>query len=189
MLGNPRGAAGLTQYIAIRVNTDNYSNVLNFVEEKWADISPSRPFEYSFLDEELNSLYKDETRFGRFSVMLTILAIVIATLGLFGLTSYMAEQRTKEIGIRRVMGASIYSTITLLSSEFIRLILISNLIAWPVTYLVSTSWLQNFHQRIDINWMLFLLAGVITLLIALIITTYRAILVSLKNPSETLRYE
>ena len=189
MLGNPRGAAGLTRYIAIRVNTDNYSNVLDFVEEKWADISPNRPFEYSFLDEELNSLYKDETRFGKFSIMLTILAIVIASLGLIGLTAYVAEQRTKEIGIRRVMGASIYNTITLLSSEFIRLILISNLIAWPVTYLASTNWLQNFHQRIAINWMLFLLAGTITLLIALTITAYRALIVSLKNPTETLRYE
>jgi ABC-type antimicrobial peptide transport system permease subunit len=108
---------------------------------------------------EMNSDFPiDETRFGKFSVMLTILAIVIASLGLIGLTAYMAEQRTKEIGIRRVMGASIYNTITLLSSEFIRLILISNLIAWPVTYLVSNSWLQNFHQRIAINWMLFLLA-------------------------------
>lgn len=189
MLRNPRGAASLTRYIAIRVNSDNYSNVLDFVEKKWADISPNRPFAYSFLDEELNSLYKDENRFGKFSMMLTILAIVIATLGLVGLTAYMAEQRTKEIGIRRVMGASIYSTITLLSSEFIRLILISNLIAWPVTYFISNKWLQNFHQRIPIDWRLFLLAGIITLLIALIITTYRALKASIKNPTETLRYE
>ena len=189
MLRNPRGAANLTRYIAIKVNTDNYGNVLDFVEEKWSEISPNRPFEYSFLDEELNSLYKDETRFGKFSIMLTILAIVIATLGLIGLTSYMAEQRTKEIGIRRVMGASIYSTISMLSGEFIRLMLLSNVIAWPLTYFAANNWLQNFHQKIDINWMLFILAGIITLLIALSITTYRALIVSLKNPTETLRYE
>ena len=189
MLRNPRGAAGLTQYIAIRVKTDNYRNVLDFVEKKWSAISPNRPFEYSFLDEDLSSLYKDETRFGKFSVILSILAIIIASLGLVGLTAYMAEQRTKEIGIRRVMGASIYSTITLLSSEFLRLILISNLIAWPVTYFISKNWLQNFHQRISINWGLFLLAGIITLLIALLITTYRALKASIKNPTETLRYE
>ena len=189
MLRNPRGAAGLTRYIAIRVSTDNYANVLDFVERKWSDISPNRPFEYSFLNEELNALYKDETRFGKFSVMLTILAIVIASLGLIGLTAYMAEQRTKEIGIRRVMGASIYNTITLLSGEFMRLILISNLIAWPITYFISNRWLQNFYQKIPINWMLFLLAGIITLLIALLITTYRALKASTKNPTQTLRYE
>ena len=163
--------------------------ILDFVEQKWAEISPSRPFDFFFLDQELNSLYKDETRFGKFSVMLAILAIFIASLGLIGLTAYMAEQRTKEIGIRRVLGASIFSSIALLSGEFIKLILIANLIAWPMTYIISNNWLQNFYQRIPTNWLLFLVAGVVTLLVALLITSLSALKASIKNPTETLRYE
>jgi putative ABC transport system permease protein len=189
MIRNPNGAAGLTRYIAIRVSTDNYQNILDFMEQKWADISPSRPFEFFFLDDELNGLYKDEARFGKFSVILAILAIFIASLGLVGLTAYMAEQRTKEIGIRRVLGASIFSTVSLLSGEFIKLILIANLIAWPVTYFISDNWLQNFHQRIPTNWLLFFIAGVVTLLVALLITSFSALKASIKNPTETLRYE
>jgi putative ABC transport system permease protein len=189
MLRNPRGANGLTRYIAVRTNTDNYKNVLSFIEEKWLEIAPSRPFEYAFHDQELNGLYKDEDQFSRFSILLTLLALFIASLGLMGLTSYMAEKRTKEIGIRKVMGASVSNIIKELSIDFIKLILISNLIAWPAAYIFTSNWLQNFSQRIQINWFLFLLAGIITLFVALIITSFRAYLASTRNPAETLRYE
>jgi putative ABC transport system permease protein len=189
MLRDPRGANGLTRYIAIRTNTGNYKNVLSYIEDKWLEIAPSRPFEFTFHDQELNSLYKDEDQFSKFSILLTFLALFIASLGLVGLTSYMAEKRTKEIGIRKVMGASVSNIIKELSIDFIKLILMSNLIAWPAAYIFTSNWLQNFTQHIQINWLLFLVAGIITLLIALIITGFRAYLASTRNPAETLRYE
>jgi len=189
MLRHPGAAAGLTRYIAVRVNTDNYEKLLEIVENEWNKFAATRPFEYSFLNDDLNNLYKDEDKFGKFSIMLTILALIIACLGLIGLTAYLAEQRTKEIGIRRVMGATISSVIRLLSNEFVRLILIANLIAWPVAWYVVNHWLQTFSQRIEINWLLFLAAGIGTLIIALMITSYRAIKASSQNPADTLRYE
>ncbi len=189
MARNPGFAAGLTRYIAIRVNTDNYRKVLADIEEEWDAIAPNRPFEYSFLEDELSELYRNEDKFGRFSVMLTILALVIACLGLVGLTSYIAQQRTREIGIRRAMGATASSVVRLLSSEFIRLILLANLIAWPVAYYVVDNWLDNFTKRISIDLTLFLLAGLATLLLSFLITCYRALLAASRNPAETLRHE
>ena len=189
MMRNPRGANGLTAYIAVRTNTDSYKNVLSYIEEKWHEIAPSRPFEYTFHDQELSSLYRDEDQFSKFSILLTFLALFIASLGLVGLTSYMAEKRTKEIGIRKVMGASVSHIIKELSIDFIKLILLSNLIAWPAAYILTSNWLQNFTQHIQINGLLFLVAGIIALLIALVITSFRAYLASTRNPAETLRYE
>ncbi len=189
MVRNPGFAAGMTNYIAIRVNTSNYKKILKTIEKEWNVFAMNRPFEYSFLDKELQNLYDDEDKFGRFSVMLTILALLIASLGLIGLTSYIAEQRTKEIGIRRAMGATFASIIRLLSNEFVKLILLANLIAWPIAYLVANNWLNNFTKRISVNFMLFLYAGLGTLIIAVLITSYRALKASSRNPAETLRYE
>jgi putative ABC transport system permease protein len=141
------------------------------------------------LDRELRDLYADEDKFGKFSIMLTILALVIASLGLIGLTSYIAEQRTKEIGIRRAMGATFASVIRLLSNEFVKMILLANLIAWPTAYLVANNWLNNFTKRISVDPALFLIAGLGTLIIAMVITSYRALKASSRNPAETLRYE
>lgn len=189
MVRNPGFAAGMTNYIAIRVNTSSYKKILKTIEKEWNVFALNRPFEYSFLDKELQNLYDDEDKFGRFSVMLTILALLIASLGLIGLTSYIAEQRTKEIGIRRAMGATFASVIGLLSNEFVKLILLANLIAWPIAYLVANNWLNNFTKRISVNFMLFLYAGLGTLIIAVLITSYRALKASSRNPAETLRYE
>ena len=102
MLENPFGAAALTRYMAVKVNTDNYTEVLAYIQNIWEEIAPTRPFEYSFLDEELNALYKDESSFSNLSIILTILAIVIACLGIIGLTSFMVERKTKEISVRRI---------------------------------------------------------------------------------------
>ena len=165
------------------------AKVLAEIEQEWNLIAPTRPFEYSFLDEELDNLYQNEDKFGKFSIMLTILALLIASLGLIGLTSYMAGQRTKEIGVRRAMGADITGIIRLLSSEFIKLILLANLIAWPVAFIVANNWLKNFTERISINLLLFLAAGLGTLVLALLITGYRAFRASAQNPALTLRYE
>lgn len=184
-----RVEAAVLRYVAIRVNTRNYKDLLTFIEDKWNRLAPTRPFEYSFLDQELNNMYSDEDKFGTFSVMLTILALIIASLGLVGLTAFLAEQKTKEIGIRRALGATVGNVIKLLSNEFIRLIIIANLIAWPAAWFFTHRWLQNFYRRIDINWLLFLFAAIIALVLALAITSYRAIRVSARNPADTLRYE
>ena len=189
MLRNPNAANGLTAYIAIRFNTNDYPELLSFIESKWKDIAQNRPFEYSFLDEELNALYKDEDKFSKFSIMLTILAVVIAGLGLYGLTSYLAEQRTKEIGIRRVMGATTFNIIQLLSNEFLLLIAIANLLAWPAAYIFTRDWLSNFADRTSINWLFFIYSGLATVFLAWTITGIKAFSASRKNPAHTLRYE
>ena len=189
MVRNRGFAAGQTRYMAIRVNTDNYGSILKDIKEEWNVFASNRPFEYSFLEDELDDLYSTEDKFGKFSIMLTILALLIAALGLVGLTSYIAQQRTREIGIRRAMGASSSSIIRLLSNEFMRLILFANLVAWPLAYFVLDNWLNNFTKRISINLTLFIVAGTATLLLAFLITGYQAIMASTRNPADTLRYE
>jgi putative ABC transport system permease protein len=189
MLENPFGAAALTRYMAVRVNTDNYEEVLDYIQVVWDDISPTRPFEYTFLDEELNALYKDESSFSRLSIILTVLAIIIACLGIIGLTSFMVERKTKEISVRRVHGASTASVNSLLSREFLWLILIANLISWPLAYLITTQWLENFSKHIDMQWYLFLVSALVTIFLTLAITTFHAIRASRMNPADTLKYE
>jgi len=189
MLENPFGAAALTRYMAVKVNTDNYTEVLAYIQNIWEEVAPTRPFEYTFLDEELNALYKDESSFSKLSIILTILAIVIACLGIIGLTSFMVERKTKEISIRRVHGATVAHVNTLLSREFLWLILIANLISWPLAYLVILRWLENFSKHIDMQWYLFLVSGLVTIFITVMITSIHAYRASSMNPADTLKYE
>ncbi|MEA3461799.1 MAG: ABC transporter permease [Bacteroidota bacterium] len=189
MLENPFGAAALTRYMAVKVNTNNYSEVLDYMQTVWEDIAPTRPFEYTFLDEELKALYKDESSFSKLSIILTILAIVIACLGIIGLTSFMVERKTKEISVRRVHGATIANVNTLLSREFLWLILIANLISWPLAYMVIRSWLENFSKHIDMQWYLFLVSAMVTVVITVSITSIHAYRASRMNPADTLKYE
>ena len=189
MMGNPLGAAGLTRYIAIRVNSDDYKGILAYIRKVWEDFAPTRPFEYSFLDEELDALYKDESRFSSLSMILTILAIVIACLGLIGLTSFLAERKTREISVRRVHGATVSDVNSLLSREFIWLIIIANLISWPVAWFGIRRWLESFSRHIDIHWSVFLISAMITLVISFVVTTAHAYRASWTNPAEILKYE
>ena len=189
MLENPRFAAAQTRYIAIKVNTDNYKEVLSYIQKIWEEISPTRPFEYTFLDEELNALYKDESSFSRLSIILTILAIVIACLGIIGLTSFMVEKKTKEISVRRIHGATTVQVNTILSREFLWLILIANMISWPIAYLAILRWLQNFSKHIEMQWSHFLVSALVTILITVIITSIHAYRASRMNPADTLKYE
>lgn len=175
--------------ISIHFTSNNYQEVLSHIEKTWQEFVPNRPFEYQFFDQQLDELYKDELRFGRFSLMLTILAIVIASMGLVGLTSFLAEQRTKEIGIRKALGSSIWSIIKLMSKEFVGLLIIANAISWPITYYVTTNWLESYSKHISTNWWLYIIAGLVTFLVAQFIITFRAYRSALLNPAETLRYE
>jgi putative ABC transport system permease protein len=189
MLENPFQAAALTRYMAIKVNTDDYAEVLGYIHRTWDEISPTRPFEYSFLDEELDALYKDENSFSKLSIVLTILAIVIACLGIIGLTSFMVEKKTKEISVRRVHGATIANVNSLLSKEFLWLILIANLISWPLAYMFIKRWLENFSRHIEIQWYLFLVSALVTISITMMITSIHAFRASKMNPADTLKYE
>ncbi len=177
------------KFMAIRIAPDNHKKTIDFIETKCKEFAPNRPFEYSFLDQELNKLYKDEDNLGKLSLIFSLLIIFIASLGLFGLTSFMAEQRTKEIGIRRVLGAKVTDIITLLSKEFLKLIVIAILIAWPIAFLLIDDWLSHFAYRTAINWFVFILAGLFALIIALLITAYKAYVTSQTNPVDTLKYE
>ena len=189
MVNDPIGAINWTQYIAIRLNSDNYHNIIEYIGDKWKKFAPTRPFEFSFLDQDIDALYRNEEKFGKLSVILTILTIFIASLGLIGLTSFLAEQRTKEIGIRRAFGSSVFDIIKLLLKEFIVLIIIANLIAWPITYFIIKNWLQNFSRQTSISWFYFIIAGILALIITLLISIYRAYVTTRTNPAEVLRYE
>ena len=189
MMSNPDAANGLTRYIAIRTGNENYKEIISYIEEKWNEYDPSRPFEYFFLDSTIDNLYRNEDKFGQLSLALTILALVIASLGLMGLTSYLVERRKKEICVRKIHGANVGSIQFLLSREFLGLILVSNLISWPIAYLGTRNWLETFSRHIPVQWDIFILSGIFTIILAILIILLHSIKAFLISPAKTLRYE
>ncbi len=175
--------------IAIKTSPGKYREIIEFIEKTWEKYAPTRPFRYTFLDRQLDSLYTDEEKFGQFTFLLTVLAIFIASIGLMGLTSFMAEKRTKEIGIRRVLGASPGGIIYLMTKEFFILIAIANLIAWPLAYYTTLHWLTNYAEHIRISGWLFVGSALIAFALALIIISIKALKTSMLDPAKTLRYE
>ncbi len=176
-------------YTSIKIHPENIKGTLSTIEKTWKKFSGGQPFEYSFLDDDFNSLYKKEQKTGQIFAMFSVLAILIACLGLFGLASFTAEQRTKEIGIRKVLGASASSIMFLLCKEFIKWILLANIIAWPIAYYAMNKWLQNFAYRISIGAEVFMLPTLLALVIALITISYQSLRASVANPVDSLRYE
>ncbi len=175
--------------MTVRYKHENPKEAVEFVEKKWHEVAPGEPFEYAFLDERFDELYRSEQRMGTLFTIFTGLAIFIACLGLFGLAAYTAEQRTKEIGIRKAMGASSFSVAQLISTEFVKFILIAFVISiFPAWYFIS-KWLENFAYRIDIGWIVFVLSGIFALIMALMTVSYQAMKASRLNPATTLRYE
>ncbi len=164
-------------------------SVLNRLESAWKRYSPDFPFEYNFLDESLAKQYQSEERFEKAFISFSLLAIFISCLGLFGLISFTTEQRTKEIGIRKVLGASLSSITIMISKQFIILVLISIIIGCPLAFFAANKWLQNFAYRIEISWWMFVLSAGIILLIALATVSFQAIKAATANPVESLRYE
>ena len=173
----------------IRIKSENLSQTVDFIRDKWNEYDPDDPIRYIFVDEQLDRLYRAEekliTLFGYF----TFITIFIACLGLFGLASFTAEQRTKEIGIRKVLGSSILQITFLLSKDYAKLILLSCIIACPVAYWIMSKWLQNFAYRTGINYWIFLVSGGAALLIALITVSVQTIKAANTNPVEALKYE
>ncbi len=175
--------------IAIRIAPGKAKEAVALVEKAWKTQNPGDPLEYSFLDRDYNALFQSEQQLGQLFGIFTFLTIFIACLGLLGLATYTAEQRTKEIGIRKVMGASVGSIVTLLSKDFTRLVLIAFLIAVPLAYVAMNKWLENFAYRTEIGIWTFVIAGVAALCIAWLTVSYQSIKAALMNPVKSLRDE
>lgn len=175
--------------ISVKIRSSNISTTIKYIEGVMKKFAPSTPFSYSFFDEVFERAYFTEQRMGRIFGAFAILAIFIACLGLFGLTVFAAEQRTKEIGIRKVLGASVTKIFMLLSKEFIRWVLLANFIAWPIAYFTMNKWLENFAYRIQLGVVAFLVSGGIALLIAYLTVSYQSIKSARANPITSLRYE
>ncbi|MCB0291728.1 MAG: ABC transporter permease [Calditrichaeota bacterium] len=182
---NPRAKRN----IFVRIRPENIPATLAFLEQKTEEFSPTYPFTYFFQDEYFDSLYRSEDRLQEIFGYFTFLAIFIACLGLFGLASFTAEQRTREIGVRKVLGAGLGSIAGLLSREFLKWVLLANLIAWPVAWYLMRGWLENFAYRTELGWLPFVLAGAAALLIALLTVSYQAVKAGLVDPVKALRYE
>jgi putative ABC transport system permease protein len=172
-----------------RVNMSRMEAVLAEMEQVWEEFNPERAFEPLFVNESIREMYESEQRLGNIILIFTSLAISIGCLGLFGLASYLAEKKTKEIGIRKVLGADMSKIIFMLSKEYVSIILISNLLAWPLAYLAMNNWLSSFEYRIDIAWQYFVVAGLATTMVALLTVSHQSIKAALSNPIKALRYE
>ena len=176
-------------FLFIRIAPGDMPGALDAARAVWQKFVPETAFDYAFLDESIDAMYRAEERVGTLFNTFAVLAIVISCLGLFGLASFMAERRTKEIGIRKVMGASVSSVVMILTREFTRWILISNLLAWPVAYYFMNRWLHHFVYRISLGLGIFLLAGVMALVIAWLTVSTQSIRAALANPVDAIRYE
>jgi putative ABC transport system permease protein len=173
----------------IRIHPENISSSIAFIERTWERVIPMFPFEFGFLEEAVDRSYTNIRRTGDLITCFAVLAVCIACLGLFGLASFMVEQRTKEIGIRKVLGASVPGIFILLSREFIKWIVLANLIAWPSAYYFINNWLQNFAYRTNLSVWIFIFSGLAALAIALLTVSYQSIKAARANPVEALRYE
>ena len=181
------GGAGF--YVYIKTNPGNTMQALRVAENSWKKFIPAEPFNYTFLDDTFNNIYKADIKVSQIILIFSIVTIIISALGLFGLAAFTTEQRTKEIGIRKVLGATIINITSLLSKDFVKLVLIAIVIASPVAYLAMHKWLQDFAYRINISWWIFIAAGSLALIIALATISFQAIKAAITNPVKSLRTE
>jgi putative ABC transport system permease protein len=180
---------GPTSYLIVDVKSSRYSDLIANLKKTWSKINPNSPFAYSFLDQDFQKNYEKEERTSQLIRYFTLIAIVIACLGLFGLATFTAEQRIKEIGVRKVLGASVSQVVTLLSKDFMKLVAISIVLSSPLAYYLMNSWLEGFAYRIEIQWWVFVVAGGGTVLIALLTISFQSIKSALMNPVKSLRSE
>lgn len=176
-------------YLSVRVKPGETGKILAIIEQQWKSLSPGAPFDYFFLDERMNAQYRAEQQTGKIFTVFTSLAILIACLGLFGLAAFTAEQRTKEIGIRKVLGASTVSVVQLLSRNFLKLVLVANVLAWPLAWYIMHTWLQEFPYRITIGIWAFAGAALLTAVMALLTVVFQAMKAAHANPVKSLRTE
>jgi len=180
---------GRIQIISVRIQPGDVRGTLDFIKQKWVETFPEEEFEYSFLDDRINLLYESDGKMRNIFLVFSILSIFVACLGLFGLAAFTAQERTKEMGVRKVLGASEINVFVLLSKEFTKWVFLANIIAWPVAYYVMTKWLQNFAYRMNMGLWPFVLAAVLAFVIALMTVSYQSIRAAFTNPVDSLRYE
>ncbi|MGD8777524.1 MAG: ABC transporter permease [Ignavibacteria bacterium] len=184
------GAADWNEYyLSIRLNTADIRESVDAIADTWEELLPGIPFEYTFMDNIYDDLYKNEKRTGDVFGLFTFFALFVSCLGLIGLTSFVIEMRTKEIGIRKVLGASVNGLVVKLSSEFTKWVVAANLIAWPLAYYMMNQWLDNFAHRIEIKLWMFLVAGLLAFLISVITVSVQSLKAAVRNPLDTLKYE
>jgi putative ABC transport system permease protein len=183
MYGNDQGA------LSLKVNTANIPALMGLIKDKWKSIAPNREFSYSFMDEDFDATYRAEQRMGTISIVFTSLAIIIACLGLFGLAAYAAEQRGKEISIRKVLGAEVSTIVAMLSKDFIKLVLIAIFFATPIAWFAMHWWLQSFAYRQNIQWWVIAVSSFLAVFVAFATISFQSIKAALSNPVKTLRSE
>jgi putative ABC transport system permease protein len=176
-------------YITVRLSAQNYSKTISSIEDKWKEFVSNNPLQYYFVDEDFEQMYIQEKQNAQLAVIFSILAIFIASLGLFGLTSFTVEQRTKEIGVRKAMGSSVTGIYIVISKEVIILVSISALIAWPIIYFISNKWLENFYYKINLGAFSFISGLAFALCIATLTISYRILRAAKVNPAQSLKYE
>jgi putative ABC transport system permease protein len=184
-----KGYSTPSSYVVVRVKPDNLARTISMLKSEWQSVAPSEPFEYTFLDQNFTLGYQSAQRTEKVFLIFSLLTVVIACLGLFALASFVAEQRTKEIGIRKVLGASVTEVIVLLSTQFVRWVLIANVIAWPLAYIVMNKWLQDFAYKTSVDIWIFVGSGILALVVALLTVSVHAVKAATANPVESLRYE
>jgi putative ABC transport system permease protein len=176
-------------YVIAHAKEGNIGNTLKTLEAAWHKLNPNDPFEYSFLDQDFQKNYEAESRQASLIKSFTIIAIIISCLGLFALATFSAEQRIKEIGVRKVLGASVTSIVALISKDFLKLVAVAIVIACPVAWFAMNKWLENFAFRIDITWEVFALTAILAILVALFTISFQAIKAAIANPVKSLRTE
>jgi putative ABC transport system permease protein len=176
-------------FALIKLRPGNIPKTIGFLEKKWREIDSSGTFDYGFLDERLTANYNLVQKLRMLFIGFTCIAVLIACLGLFGLAMFAAEQRTKEIGIRKALGASVFDIAVMLSKSFIKWVLVANIFAWPLSYLFNANWLMDYPYRIDVGIDIYALACLLALVIALATVGYQTVKAARGNPVEALRYE
>ena len=179
----------VTYKVAVKLRTADMKNTIAYINDTWNKFNPGFPLDYKFMDETYGAMYRSEEKLGSLIWIFTLMAIVVGCLGLFALAAFNAEQRTKEIGIRKVLGAGVLSIFGLLSKSFVRLVLLSSLLAFPVAWWAMNKWLADFSYRIAIGWWVFVVAGAAALAVALITVSFQAIRAAVANPVKSLRTE
>jgi len=176
-------------YLSVRIRTENVNSTMKALKKTWNEVYPGNPFEYAFLDSIYDELYKNEGRTGKVFSLFTAFALFVACLGLFGLSSFAVVQKTKEIGIRKVLGATSQRIFFGLSGDFSKWVVAANILAWPIAYVLMKSWLKSFAYRIDLRWWMFGSAGILALLVSLLTVSLQTIKAARANPAESLKYE
>jgi putative ABC transport system permease protein len=175
--------------LSIKIKGPGQAETLSRIRKTWKTFDPGRPFDYFYLEDTYDSQYRAEEKLGSILTSFSVFAVFVACLGLFGMASFSAERRRREIGIRKVLGASVADVLVLLTKDFTQVVLLANLIAWPLAYFVMRNWLQNFAYRTQIGVSVFLVTGLISLLISLLTVSFQSVRAALSDPAQAVKYE